>query len=367
MPHIHINHLTKRFGDTSVIEDLSLTIEDKDFLVLLGPSGCGKSTLLGIIAGLEDATTGSIDIDGRNVIGLEPKDRGLSMVFQSYALYPTMSVRQNMSFGLRVAGMPPVQIAARVERAANMLKMTELLDRKPGQLSGGQRQRVAIGRALVRDVSLFLFDEPLSNLDAKLRNEMRSEIRRLHNNLGVTSIYVTHDQVEAMTMATKIAVMKGGVVQQHADPQTLYDAPANLFVAGFIGASPMNFLQGQLEYNAGHWQARCAHAQGSAILPLEGYDFRTTPVAGQDIVIGIRPENLWVAGGEDGTPINGLFGMLDQCEPMGSDTLVWLLFGEQRISLRMIPQDALQLHGNVPLALDLHRISLFDPKTELRL
>lgn len=371
MSHIHINHLTKRFGDVSVIEDLSLTVEDKDFLVLLGPSGCGKSTLLGIIAGFEDVTTGSIDIDGRNVAGLEPKDRGLSMVFQSYALYPTMSVRQNMSFGLRVAGMPAAQITARVERAASMLKMTPLLDRKPSQLSGGQRQRVAIGRALVRDVGLFLFDEPLSNLDAKLRNEMRNEIRRLHDTLGVTSIYVTHDQVEAMTMATKIAVMKDGMVQQHADPQTLYDAPANLFVAGFIGASPMNFFHGVLEHSVGRWQARCISSDlHSAIVPLNEYAFRTTPAVGQEVVLGIRPENLWLAGGAEGTPVEGLSTQLDQIEPMGSDTLVWLLFGEQRVSIRMIPREALVMRGHsgrIPLALDLHRLSVFDPKTERRL
>ena len=361
MSELNIVNLTKRFDETPVFENISLSVREKEFLVLLGPSGCGKSTLLNIIAGLESATSGRIEIDGKDVVGLEPKDRGLSMVFQSYALYPTMTVRGNMSFGLQVAGVRRDEITRKVEKAATMLHLTELLDRKPSQLSGGQRQRAAIGRALVRDVSLFLFDEPLSNLDAKLRSQMRGEIRKLHDTLGVTSIYVTHDQVEAMTMATSIVVMKGGVIQQHADPQTLYDTPDNLFVAGFIGASPMNILKGRLASDDGRLVADC----GALRVDLERYRFKTPPVAGMPIALGVRPEN--VVFGAAGNGVSGELAQIDYIEPLGADTLVWTKVGDQVVSLRVDPREARLDRQSLSLGFDLDRLSVFAPDTERRL
>ncbi len=364
MSELKIVNLTKRFDDVSVFENISLSVREKEFLVLLGPSGCGKSTLLNIIAGLESATSGRIEIDGKDVIGLEPKDRGLSMVFQSYALYPTMTVRGNMSFGLQVAGVKRDEITRKVEKAAAMLHLTELLDRKPSQLSGGQRQRAAIGRALVRDVSLFLFDEPLSNLDAKLRTQMRGEIRKLHDTLGVTSIYVTHDQVEAMTMASSIVVMKGGVIQQHADPQTLYDTPENLFVAGFIGASPMNILKGQLALRGGTFIADC----GAVQVDLSRYHFKSPPVAGAPIILGVRPENVQFCGESDSdSGFIGASAQIDYIEPLGADTLVWTKVGDHVLSLRVDPRAARLERQSVPLSFDLDRLSVFSPETEQRL
>ncbi|WP_263772524.1 ABC transporter ATP-binding protein [Propionivibrio soli] len=362
MSELNIVNLSKRFDNTAVFENINLSVREKEFLVLLGPSGCGKSTLLNIIAGLESPTSGRIEIDGKDVIGLEPKDRGLSMVFQSYALYPTMTVRGNMSFGLQVAGLKRSEIERKVEKAATMLHLTELLDRKPSQLSGGQRQRAAIGRALVRDVSLFLFDEPLSNLDAKLRSQMRGEIRRLHDTLGVTSIYVTHDQVEAMTMASSIVVLKGGVIQQHAEPQTLYDEPENLFVAGFIGASPMNILKGRIAIEAGRPVAACTGFQ----VDLSRYRFKAPPVAGQEIALGVRPENVCF-GEAGGTSNTGVMARIDYVEPLGADTLVWTKVGDEAMSLRVDPREARLDRQTVPLHFDLDRLSVFSRETERRL
>lgn len=244
---VSIRDLSLSFGAVTVLKDLNLDIYDGEFLVLLGSSGCGKSTLLNCIAGLLEPTDGQIFIKDRNVTWEEPKDRGIGMVFQSYALYPQMTVEKNLSFGLQVAKVPKEEIDRRVKRAAGILQIEPLLKRKPAELSGGQRQRVAIGRALVRDVDVFLFDEPLSNLDAKLRSELRVEIKRLHQSLKNTMIYVTHDQIEALTLADRIAIMKSGVIQQLADPVTIYNKPRNLFVAGFIGSPSMNFLRGELD------------------------------------------------------------------------------------------------------------------------
>src|SRR5688500_774897 len=247
---VSIKDLSLSFGAVKVLETLNLDIQDGEFLVLLGPSGCGKSTLLNCIAGLLEPSTGQIFIEGKNVTWEEPKDRGIGMVFQSYALYPQMTVERNLSFGLRVAGMKKEEIDQRVARASESLQLQPLLNRKPMELSGGQRQRVAIGRALVRDVDVFLFDEPLSNLDAKLRSDLRVEIKRLHQRLKNTMIYVTHDQIEAMTLADRIAIMKNGVIQQLADPHTIYNKPVNLYVAGFIGSPSMNFLNGRIRGGA---------------------------------------------------------------------------------------------------------------------
>jgi len=259
---IEVNDLTLNFGAVSVLKNMNLNVEEGEFVVLLGPSGCGKSTLLNCLAGLLDITDGQIFIKGKNVTWAEPSERGIGMVFQSYALYPQMSVRGNLSFGLKNAKVPKDEIDKRIARAAAILQIEPLLDRKPAALSGGQRQRVAIGRALVRDVDVFLFDEPLSNLDAKLRSELRVEIKRLHNQLGNTMVYVTHDQIEALTLADRIAVMKGGVIQQLSDPQTIYNKPSNLFVAGFIGSPPMNMLQGRTVEGG---KASCSVTPGSTL------------------------------------------------------------------------------------------------------
>ena len=313
MSAVSVSGLSKSFGSLRVLKDIHLPIEAGDFTVLLGPSGCGKSTLLNAIAGLEDTDAGIVEIDGADVTHHEPSKRGIAMVFQSYALYPTMSVRKNMSFGLRVRSVPRQEVARRVDWAAKLLQIDELLDRKPSQLSGGQRQRVAIGRALVQQAKVFLFDEPLSNLDAKLRTEMRVELKRLHKELGATIIYVTHDQIEAMTLATRIAVMRAGRIEQYAAPDELYETPETLFVASFVGSPAMNFMRGRLTTGAVQ--------VGPAEVPLNGYRFRSSPATGQDVVVGIRPEHLTLArndAGEQTIDAEALF-----MEPMGADTLGW--------------------------------------------
>src|SRR5215213_2689327 len=287
MAAVSVRDVSVAFEAVRVFDGLSLDIEQGEFVVLLGPSGCGKSTLLNAIAGLLDVASGQIFIGGRNVTWEEPKDRGIAMVFQSYALYPRMNVRENMSFGLKMAKTSRPEIEKRVHQAAELLQITHLLDRRPDQLSGGQRQRVAIGRALVRDAAVFLFDEPLSNLDAQLRNELRVEIKRLHARLGnTTMIYVTHDQIEAMTLADRIVVMKEQKIQQIGSPGEIYRRPANLFVAGFIGSPQMNFIKGRLEGNEGS----LAFVSGRRRLPLLGYQFSGEPWLGQDVVLGVRPE-----------------------------------------------------------------------------
>ena len=268
MATLSIKGVRKSFGALEVLKNIDLELDDGGFLVLLGPSGCGKSTLLSIIAGLEPSSGGDVVIGERNVNDVHPKDRNIAMVFQSYALYPTMAVRRNIGFGLEMRKVPQAEREAAVQKAAELLQIEHLLDRKPAQLSGGQRQRVAMGRAIVRDPDLFLFDEPLSNLDAKLRVEMRTEIKRLHDRLGTSVVYVTHDQVEAMTLGTQVAVMREGVIQQIADPQTIYERPANMFVAGFIGSPTMNFLTGTLEKAGDELVLR----HGDGALPLAGLE-----------------------------------------------------------------------------------------------
>src|SRR5215472_13094174 len=313
MSAVSVSGLSKSFGPLRVLKDIDLPIEAGDFTVLLGPSGCGKSTLLNAIAGLEDTDAGIIEIDGADVTHREPSKRGIAMVFQSYALYPTMTVRKNLSFGLRVRSVPRQEVSRRVDWAATLLQIDELLDRKPSQLSGGQRQRVAIGRALVQQAKVFLFDEPLSNLDAKLRTEMRVELKRLHKELGATIVYVTHDQIEAMTLATRIAVMRAGRIEQYAAPDDLYETPQTLFVASFVGSPAMNFMPGRLVSGAVQ--------VGSARLPLNGYRFRTRPTDGYEVVVGVRPEHVVLARDEpyDRTiEAEALF-----MEPMGADTLGW--------------------------------------------
>ena len=351
-PSVSVRDLRLSFGAVEVLRDLNLDVAQGEFLVLLGPSGCGKSTLLNCIAGLLEPTDGQVWIGGENVTWAEPSERGIGMVFQSYALYPQMTVRGNLTFGLRNRRMPKAEIAERVARAAAILQIEPLLDRKPGALSGGQRQRVAIGRALVRDADVFLFDEPLSNLDAKLRAELRVELKRLHADLANTMIYVTHDQIEALTLADRIAVLRGGVIQQLGPPQEIYNRPANLFVAGFIGSPAMSMLDGTLD--GGHF------VLGGQSLPLDGYDGHPPGRSGRAI-LGLRPEHIEVA--EDGP---GLAARVDLDEPMGADALLWLTVEGQRLSVRVPVEQTRPRGTQVVLRPDIGKASLFDPDTETR-
>ncbi len=354
MTRVHIERLIRSYGAVEVLKQVSLDIEEGEFVVLLGPSGCGKSTLLSAIAGLDEVQGGRILFDGRDVTGLEPSQREIGMVFQSYALYPTMTARANMAFALRVAGASRAEMDERVTWAADVLQIGPLLDRKPGQLSGGQRQRVAIGRALVRKARLFLFDEPLSNLDAKLRTEMRTEIKALHDRLGATFIFVTHDQIEAMTLATRIAVMEGGVIQQFGTPDEIYRSPATRFVADFVGAPAMNFLEARLEGD----RVRI----GAAVIGLSGYAFAGPPRPGP-ITFGIRPERV----GVHPAPVPGSHpARLTGREPMGADTLLWLDLGGARLSARVPPEIGPEPGDEIHLTFDPVGISLFDPETGLR-
>ena len=357
-PSVSVQGLALNYGAVSVLKALDLDIQEGEFLVLLGPSGCGKSTLLNCIAGLLEPSEGRVFIKGRNVTWEEPKDRGIGMVFQSYALYPQMTVERNLSFGLRVAGLPKPEIEARVKRAAEILQLDQLLQRKPTALSGGQRQRVAIGRALVRDVDVFLFDEPLSNLDAKLRAELRVEIKRLHQKLGNTMIYVTHDQIEALTLADRIAVMKGGVIQQLDDPLTIYNQPVNRYVAGFIGSPSMNFLNARI--------AGGALALGAGTVGLADYAAKT-PLRDGAVEFGVRPEHIRI-NAEAAPGLSGAFdAVVDLVEPMGSDSLVWLnsagqiLSARVESSLRFAPSEQVSIRFRVGLA------SLFDAESGERL
>ncbi len=358
MAALSINSIRKSFGVVEVLNNIDIQLEDGGFLVLLGPSGCGKSTLLSIIAGLESSSGGDIVIGERNVNDVHPKDRNIAMVFQSYALYPTMSVRRNIGFGLEMRKVDTAEREAAVDRAAELLQIKHLLDRKPGQLSGGQRQRVAMGRAIVRNPELFLFDEPLSNLDAKLRVEMRTEIKRLHDRLGTTTVYVTHDQVEALTLGTKVAVMKGGVIQQLADPETIYTQPANMFVAGFIGSPTMNFLRGTLEAAEGGVKLR--HAGGTLALP--GIEQDVSAYLGREVVAGIRPESLH--GGDAAATLSGV---VDVVEPTGPDTMVVVKIGEQLLTARLGPKHRPKPGDALTLGVDAASVNLFDPATEIRI
>lgn len=357
MASVSVNNLCIRFGDNEVIKDLDLDVVEGEFLVLLGPSGCGKSTLLHSIAGLIDVADGSVFIGGQDMTWADPTDRNIGMVFQSYALYPTMSVERNMSFGLRVKGTPKAEIARRVKRAAEMLHLAPLLERKPSQLSGGQRQRVAIGRALVREAGVFLFDEPLSNLDAKLRAELRRELKLLHKNLHSTMIYVTHDQIEAMTLASRIVVMRGGKIQQIGAPADVYEKPENLFVAGFLGAPGMNLLPGKLAVTADGVRLE----SGSLTLDLAPYPFREQPLDAQDVLLGIRPEDLALSG-------SGEFqGTVSLIEPMGNHHVVWLDFGGHLLSSVVTGALAFAVDESVRFSLDTAKVSLFDKTSEQRL
>jgi len=315
MATLNLKDVRKSFGAVDVIKGVDIDIEDGEFVVFVGPSGCGKSTLLRMIAGLEDISSGEVQIDGHVVNDLAAAKRELAMVFQSYALYPHMSVKKNLAFGLETMGAPKAEIAAKVKQAADILQINELLDRKPGQLSGGQRQRVAIGRAIVREPRIFLFDEPLSNLDAELRMQMRVEINRLHRRLGSTMVFVTHDQVEAMTLADRIVVLRKGVVEQVGSPLELYNKPANIFVAGFLGSPRMNFMSGTVVSVDGH-HADIELAGGQRLTT----DFSSTPQSGDAITLGIRPENLVPVSEDEGV----LTGEVQLAEQLGGETYVYL-------------------------------------------
>ncbi|TPK43293.1 ABC transporter ATP-binding protein [Mesorhizobium sp. B2-5-4] len=351
---VSIQDLSLNFGAISVLQTLNLDVAEGEFIVLLGPSGCGKSTLLNCIAGLLDISEGRIFIKGKNVTWEEPKDRGIGMVFQSYALYPQMTVEKNLSFGLRVAGIAKAEIAKRIARAAEILQIEPLLQRKPAALSGGQRQRVAIGRALVRDVDVFLFDEPLSNLDAKLRSELRVEIKLLHRKLQNTMIYVTHDQIEAMTLADRIAVMKGGVIQQLDAPQTIYNRPVNRFVAGFLGSPAMNFVEGQLETGT-----TAVFKTGDLNIPLDRYSFDGTGDKSGPCVFGIRPEHVVFGEVANSMPF-ATDAAVEIVEPMGSDTLVWTKLGGRIFSFRVEAEKTLRNGDPIRIGFDPARASLFD-------
>lgn len=363
MASVRYDHVTKQFSETvKAVNDLSLDIKDKEFLVLVGPSGCGKTTALRLLAGLEDITSGTISIGDRVVNDVAPKDRDIAMVFQSYALYPHMSVFDNMAFGLKLRKMSKTEIDKRVKEAAGILGIGHLLDRKPKQLSGGQRQRVAVGRAIVREPKVFLFDEPLSNLDAKLRVETRAGISKLHQRLGTTFIYVTHDQTEAMTMATRIAVMRDGVLQQIGTPGELYDHPSNMFVAGFIGSPSMNFFSAKLAGSDGNM----VFDTGAFKLPVPS-DIRETLRALNDdqFTIGVRPEDIhdaaFPAPGIESAPLSA---QVDVVEPMGSEIYLNLLAGESNFVARVDPRSSARAGNSVELQVDVNKLHVFEKKSE---
>jgi multiple sugar transport system ATP-binding protein len=361
MSNVAIRNLQIQLGGNTVIDALNLDVRAGEFVVLLGPSGCGKSTLLHSIAGLIDSSAGQIEIGGKDMTTADPKDRGIALVFQSYALYPTMDVEKNMSFGLRINGTPKAEIERRVSRAADMLQLGPLLKRKPANLSGGQRQRVAIGRAIVREADVMLFDEPLSNLDAKLRTELRRELKQLHTKLGATMIYVTHDQVEAMTLAQRMAVMKGGVVQQFDTPANIYNTPENLFVATFLGSPGMNLFHGWLETAGGRTTFRNAHMA----LDVSGYAFRQAPLHQQECVLGVRPEDIDI-GNSDGAA--GLLQAgVSLVEAMGAHRVLWLNFFGSQVAGIVAGEQHIDTEGQVAFSIRGQRISLFDGASERRL
>ncbi|MGZ8579312.1 MAG: ABC transporter ATP-binding protein [Actinomycetota bacterium] len=357
MADILIKHLVKRFGKVEAVKDVSLRIADGEFLVLLGPSGCGKSTILRAVAGLEDATSGEIVIGDRLVNFVDPVKRNVAMVFQNYALYPHMTVYKNIAFPLSIAKRPKSEIEAAVKRAAGILALEELLERLPGELSGGQRQRVALARAIVREPDAFLMDEPLSNLDAQLRLQTRLELIQLHQRLGTTTIYVTHDQVEAMTMGSRIAVMSEGLLQQVGTPQEVYRRPANVFVATFLGAPPMNLIHGTLESTPGGWRFR-----GEDIdVPLST-DVLSSPEleheieARGDVRLGLRPEHFKIAAAGAG---GGIPGSVQFLEPVGSDLYLTVEAGGTSLQVRTDPDSTLQAGDNVTLLFDPWRVHVF--------
>jgi len=359
MAQVMMKELNKKYDEVHAVKDVNLHVRDKEFVVLVGPSGCGKSTTLRMVAGLEEITAGEISIGDRVVNDLPPKDRDIAMVFQNYALYPHMTVYDNMAFGLKMRKFPKPEIDKRVRDAALMLGIQELLSRKPRQLSGGQRQRVAVGRAIVRHPQVFLFDEPLSNLDAKLRVQMRVELKRLHERLQTTVIYVTHDQVEAMTLGDRVVVMKDGLVQQVGDPLGVYSKPRNRFVAGFIGSPAMNFMEctvvanGDLAVESPGCRIAVPPAQKAAIEPYRG----------KTVTLGVRPEDLREAS-PDGPKQYRVDAVVEVVEPLGNEILLDVRVGKHPLVARVPPTSRVRLHEQIPLTLNPEKLHFFDTQTE---
>jgi multiple sugar transport system ATP-binding protein len=366
MSALTIRNLRKNFGAIEVLKGINLEARTGEFVALVGPSGCGKSTLLAMIAGLESVTSGEIRIGERLVNSVAPKDRDIAMVFQSYALYPTMTVRENMLFGMESRKVPRPEQEATLARVAALLQIEALLKRKPGQLSGGQRQRVAMGRALVRDPKLFLFDEPLSNLDAKLRVDMRTEIKKLHHRVGKTTVYVTHDQVEAMTLASRIAVMHQGSVQQFDEPQTIYDHPANMFVAGFMGSPAMNFIPAELTTEGGKPALSIKVADGKTATPAL-FDDVASRATSKQVILGIRPEHLSRYDPEARAQKPGMVSLpapVELVEPTGAETIAVMRLGDLEIVGRFDPDEAPHMGEDILLGVDMAHACLFDPTSK---
>jgi len=365
MAQVMLKDLTKNFKTVVAVDNMNLEIKDKEFLVLVGPSGCGKTTALRMIAGLEEATNGEIYIGERLVNDISPKDRDIAMVFQNYALYPHMSVYDNMAFGLKLRKFPRQEIMRRVKEAAKLLGLEDLLDRKPKQLSGGQRQRVALGRAIVREPKVFLMDEPLSNLDAKLRVQTRAELIKLHRRLGITTIYVTHDQVEAMTMGDRIAVMRDGIVQQVDTPMGLYTRPANMFVAGFIGTPAMNFADATLSKQGDRYAVNVSSFK--VLIPEAKDGKRFGPYVGKPVVFGVRPEDMFDKGLSPllkPTEENTIKVMVDVIEPMGAIVTMYLTTGEHSLIATIDAETEAKEGQEMEILLDMDKTHLFDKETE---
>lgn len=360
---LEIKNLHKNYGSVEILKDINIAIEQGDFLVLVGPSGCGKSTLLNCIAGLEPITSGGMAIGGQDMTNVSPKDRDIAMVFQSYALYPTMTVAKNITFGMKVRGVDQATQDQKLAHVAQQLQIEPLLHRKPGQLSGGQRQRVAMGRALVRDPKLFLFDEPLSNLDAKLRVEMRTEIKALHQRLGASMVYVTHDQIEAMTLATKIVVMKGGVIQQMGTPAEIYNRPANLFVADFMGSPAMNLIPAKARANGSGTEIEIARHDAAPIVLVDTKN-RDLP---EDVIIGVRPEDIADATARGASEGQQADCVIDIVEPAGADTFAVMQLGGKHVTARLHAETTAAAGVAQRLAFDLGKVSYFSPSSGLRL
>ena len=364
MKTLKIEDLSKNFGTTEVLKKINLEIDEGNFLVLLGPSGCGKSTLLNIIAGLETINKGSVYIDDYNVSKVEPKDRNIAMVFQSYALYPSMNVRENMIFGLKQAKTSKEKIQEQLEKVSKFLQVDQLLERKPSQLSGGQRQRVAIGRALVREPRIFLFDEPLSNLDAKLRVEMRREIKKLHQQLKTTVVYVTHDQTEAMSLGTNIAIMNHGVIQQNDTPENIYNKPNNTFVADFIGSPSMNLIEGSLKKNS---DKISFVAEGSNLeIPIKGYKFKDkSNQNNKEVFFGVRPEHIFSKKFNESNFEITLSAELS--EYIGHEQIVTFNYSNQEILAKFPSTSKIEVNKELNLYFDLTQISIFDKNSKERI
>jgi multiple sugar transport system ATP-binding protein len=365
MAEVVLKNLTKTFKNVVAVNNMNLRIADKEFLVLVGPSGCGKTTALRMIAGLEEVTSGEIYIDGRLVNDVSPKDRDIAMVFQNYALYPHMSVFDNMAFALKLRKVPKPEIKRRVEEAAKLLGLIELLDRKPKQLSGGQRQRVALGRAIVREPKVFLMDEPLSNLDAKLRVQTRAELIKLHRRLGITTIYVTHDQVEAMTMGDRIAVMRDGVIQQVDTPMGLYTKPANMFVAGFIGTPAMNFIDATLIQENGRYVVDAGAFR--VVIPENKNGKRFQEYVGKPVVFGVRPEDIFdkaLSPLVKPTDENTIKATVDVIEPMGPIVTMYLTTAKHNLVATIDAETQAKEGQEIEVVLDMDKTHLFDKETE---